>query len=335
MSPRHVLLATLVAALWGFNFVIIDVGLGELPPLAFAALRFAAAAIPAVFLVRRPQVAWKWIITVGMFIGVGQFGLLFVGMHQGMPAGLSSVVLQTQALFTMLFAGALLRERPRVVQVAGMVIALAGVVLIGVTFGQSSPIVAFILCLGGAAMWGLGNVAMRKARPDDALGFMVWMSLVPPLPLLALSAIFEGPRAAWDGLTNLSLSGVGALAYIAYISTLFGFGAWGWLMRRYDAGQVAMYSLLVPPFGLTFAALVLGEPLTAVNLFAATLIVGGVALGSLRRPTSRLSTVGRHSTGHEPRSDPRILSDLRGRHSVVDHRVGQAQRTRVDQQPVE
>lgn len=282
MSPRHILLAALVAALWGFNFVVINVGLDELPPLAFAALRFTAAAVPAVFFVRRPVVAWKWIITVGLCIGVGQFGLLFVGMHQGMPAGLSSVVLQTQAVFTMLFAGALLRETPRATQLAGMVIALAGVALIGLNFGQTSPVMAFLLCVGGAAMWGLGNVAMRVARPADAFGFMVWMSLVPPLPLLLLSIIFEGPTAAVGGLTQLSPVGLAALAYIAYVSTLFGFGAWGWLMRRYDAGQVAMYSLLVPPFGLTSAALVLGESIAAADLVAAALIVGGVALGSVR-----------------------------------------------------
>ncbi len=282
MRPRHILLAALVAALWGFNFVVIDVGLDELPPLAFAALRFTAAALPAVFFVRRPAIAWKWIITVGLCIGVGQFGLLFVGMHQGMPAGLSSVVLQTQAVFTLLFAGALLRETPRVIQVAGMAIALAGVAIIGLNFGQTSPVMAFLLCVGGAAMWGLGNVAMRKARPNDAFGFMVWMSLVPPVPLFLLSTIFEGPTAAVSGLSQMSVAGFAALAYIAYVSTLFGFGAWGWLMHRYDAGQVAMYSLLVPPFGLTSAAVVLGESIAAVDLLAAALIVGGVALGSVR-----------------------------------------------------
>lgn len=294
MHPRHILLATAVAALWGFNFVVIETGLQDLPPLAFAAIRFVVAALPAVFFVRRPRVAWRWIIAVGMLIGAGQFGLLFVSMREGMPAGLSSVVLQTQAMFTLLFAGVLLRERPRVIQLVGMVIAITGVAIIGIGFGQASPILAFLLCLGAAAMWGLGNVAMRKARPDDMLSFMVWMSLVPPIPLLALSVTFEGPKAAVDGLAGVSLAGIGSVAYIAYVSTLFGFGAWGWLMRRYDAGQVAMYSLLVPPFGITSAALVLGESMTALELFAAALIVGGVALGSIRRRAPRPGVPMRH-----------------------------------------
>lgn len=293
MTPRHVFLAAVVAAIWGFNFVIIEIGLRSFPPLLFVALRFLVAAFPAVLFVRRPRVPLRWLFAIGVPMGVGQFGLLFIGMRLGMPAGLTSVVLQTQALFTILFAGVLLRERLSRAQGIGVLLAFAGIVLIGVALtndngGQISPVGAFLLCLGGAASWGLANVGMRRinqitAEPPDAFAFMVWLSLIPPVPLFTLSLIFEGPRADLHALTHLSASGLGALAYIAYLATLVGFGIWGWLMRRYDAGVVAMYSLLVPPFGLASAALVLGEQITAVHLLAAVLIVGGLALGSLRR----------------------------------------------------
>lgn len=288
MRARHVLLATLIAAIWGFNFVVIEVGLDSFPPLLFAALRFVAAAVPAVFFLKRPPVAVRWLFIVGLTLGVGQFGLLFIGMHLGMPAGLSSLVLQTQALFTILFAGVLLRERLSPIQAAGMVVAFGGVTLIGLDFGEGSPMSGFVLCVLGASMWGLANVAMRRMnqtteQPIDALAFMVWMSLVPPLPLLALSMIFEGPADGLRALQHLSLTGAGALAYIAYLSTLVGFGLWGWLMRRYEAGTVAMYSLLVPPFGIGSAVLVLGEHVSGLRLFAAALIIGGVAIGSIRR----------------------------------------------------
>jgi O-acetylserine/cysteine efflux transporter len=288
MSPRHVLLAVFIAAIWGFNFVAIEVGLHGLPPLLFAALRFVVAAFPAVLFVRRPAVPWRWFPLIGLPLGVGQFGLLFIGMRLGMPAGLSSLVLQTQALFTILFAGLLLRERLRPQQAFGMLVAFGGVAVAGVDFGRGSPILAFTLCVGGAAMWGLANIGMRRmnqtaARPPDTFAFMVWMSLVPPLPLLGLSLIFEGPRADLAALQHISLGGAAALAYIAYVATLVGFGLWGWLMRRYDAGVVAMYSLLVPPFGFASAAVVLGEDITPLQLLAAVLITGGVAVGSLRR----------------------------------------------------
>lgn len=317
VRPRHIAAAVLIAAIWGFNFVVIDVGLGSLPPLLFAALRFAVAAFPAVLFIRRPPVSWPRLTLIGLQLGVGQFGLLFIGMHAGMPAGLASVVLQTQAVFTAIFAWMALDERLRPARVAGMVIAFAGITLIGLTLGQGGPLLGFALCLAAAAMWGMANVGIRRARPPDALAFMVWVSLVPPLPLLALSLVFEGPHADAHALAHLSANGLGALVYIAYLSTLVGFGLWGRLMQRYDAGQVAMYSLLVPLFGMSSAALLLGERITLTDLVAGCLIIGGVALGSLRRRTPAIpgtaadlgsvtasATAGIPATGHDARTDP-------------------------------
>lgn len=295
MRARHVLLATLIAALWGFNFVPIKVALDDFSPLLMGALRFTAAAVPAVLFVRRPPVPARWLVLVGFPLGVGQFGLLFVGMHMGMPAGLASVVLQVQAVFTALFAGLLLRERLTVRQVAGMAVAFAGVTIIGVAQSEGgSPVGAFVVCLLAAASWGLANVGMRRMNrvahgPVDAFGFMVWVSLVPPIPLFALSLVFEGPGAVPDAARSLSLAGVASLAFIAYISTLCCFGAWGWLMRRYEASTVAMYSLLVPPFGLVSAGVLLGEHVDAVRLTGAALVIAGVAAGSVRWSPRRLA----------------------------------------------
>jgi O-acetylserine/cysteine efflux transporter len=285
MRPRDIAIAVMIAAIWGFNFVVIHVGLGALPPLLFAAVRFVAAAFPAVLFVRRPAIPWRRLVLIGLPLGVGQFGLLFIAMHLGMPAGLSSLVLQTQALFTAAFAVPMLGERMRRAQVVGMLVAFAGIAVIALSLGQGGPVLAFALCVGAAGMWGLANIGMRKAQPPDMFGFMVWVSVVPPLPLFGLSLILEGPRADLHALAHISAGGLGALAYIAYLSTLVGFGLWGRLLRRYDAGQVAIYSLLVPLFGMSSAALVLGERMTVSDLVAGLLIVGGVALGSLRRRT--------------------------------------------------
>lgn len=288
MHPRHVLLATLVAAMWGFNFVPIKVALDDFPPLLMGALRFTAAAVPAVLLVRRPPVPARWLVLVGVPLGVGQFGLLFIGMRMGMPAGLASVILQVQAIFTALFAALLLRERLGVRQVAGMVAAFGGVALIGLAQSEGGgPAGAFLVCLAAAASWGLANIAMRRTNqaahgPVDAFGFMVWVSLVPPLPLFALSLIFEGPGALPASVRGATLAGVASLAFIAYAATLGGFGAWGWLMRRYEASTVAMYSLLVPPFGLLSAVVLLGERVDATRLAGAALVIAGVAAGTVR-----------------------------------------------------
>ncbi|MFI9238378.1 EamA family transporter [Streptomyces sp. NPDC053079] len=287
MRPLHIALAVAVAALWGVNFVVIHVGLEHFPPLLFCGLRFLAAALPAVFLVRRPSVKWRWIIGVGLALGVGKFGLLFVGMHAGMPTGLSSLVLQAQAVFTALFAMAALAERPGRVRLAGMAVALAGIAVAAVDEGASGPLLGFALVVIAAAFWGVSNILTRKAAPEDALGFTVWISTVPVLPLLLLSLVFEGPAADAEALRSLDWSGVGALLFVAWVSTVLGFGAWSFLLRTYDASAVAPFSLLVPVFGMSSAALLLGEGVSPLRWCAAVLLVGGVAVTSLagrRRP---------------------------------------------------
>lgn len=287
MRPAHLALAALVAAVWGVNFVVIEIGLDHFPPLLFSALRFLVAALPAVFFVGRPKVAWKWIVGVGLALGVAKFGLLFTGMDLGAPAGLSSLVLQVQAVFTALFAFLALGERPGRVKVLGMGVALAGIGVAAVDEGASGPLTGFALIIAAAVCWGVSNVLTRKAAPPDALNFMVWVSTVPVLPLLALSLLLEGPQRDLAALRALDWTGTGVIVYVAWITTVFGFGAWGWLLRRYPASSVAPFSLLVPVFGMTSAALFLGESGSPLRWCAAALLVGGVALTSVtpgRRP---------------------------------------------------
>ncbi|WP_433571391.1 EamA family transporter [Streptomyces sp. CA-251247] len=283
MRPVHMALAVTVAAVWGVNFVVIELGLGHFPPLLFSALRFLVAALPAVFFVGRPKVAWKWLIGVGLALGVAKFGLLFIGMDRGMPAGLSSLVLQIQAVFTAVLAAVVLAERPGRARVLGMAVALGGIALAAVDEGTSGPLLGFALVVAAAACWGVSNVLTRKASPPDALNFMVWVSVVPVLPLLALSLLFEGPSADLHALRSLDWSGAGTIVYVAWGATVFGFGAWGFLLRRYPASAVAPFSLLVPVFGMTSAALLLDESVSPLRWGAAVLLVGGVALTSLSR----------------------------------------------------
>jgi O-acetylserine/cysteine efflux transporter len=278
MRPVHVALAVLVAAVWGLNFVVIEIGLEDFPPLLLSALRYGLAALPLLVIGGRPGVRWRWVLAVGAAIGVVKFSLLFVGMDVGMPAGLASLVLQLQAFFTIGFAAALLRERPRAVHGAGLVLAAAGLALVaGGLDGLATP-AGLALVIAAAAAWGLGNVAIKSASPPDALRFMTWICVVPPLPLLALSLAFEGPGRVGDALAGVDLGGVAAVAYIAFAATSVGWGLWAYLLRAYSAGTVAPFSLLVPVFGLGFAALLLGEPLTLRTAIAAALVVSGVLL---------------------------------------------------------
>lgn len=287
MRRVHVALALLVAAIWGLNFVIIEVGLDDFPPLLLSALRYVFASLPLLVLRGGAGVPWRWVLAVGVAIGVVKFSLLFVGMDVGMPAGLASLVLQVQAFFTIGFAAVLLRERVRGVQAAGLALATGGLALVASGLDGLATPGGFALVVAAAAAWGLGNVAIRRAAPADPLRFMTWMCLIPPVPLLAMSLAFEGPGEIGDALAGIDLGGVGAVAYIAFAATTVGWGLWAFLMRAYSASTVAPFSLLVPVFGLGFAALLLGEPLSVRTVAAAALVVSGVLL---TQRTTRISS---------------------------------------------
>ncbi|MDI2132238.1 EamA family transporter [Yinghuangia seranimata] len=281
MQRIHTAQAALVALLWGLNFVVIDYGLDSFPPLLFVALRFFLVAVPAVFFVPRPKVSWWLIAGVGLFLCVGQFGFLFSAMHAGMPAGLSSLVLQCQAVFTMLFAVALLGERPARARVLALGLAAVGLAVIAVGRGQGAGLGPFLLLIAAGASWGMGNVLTRKAGPAaSGLGLVVWSGLVVPVPMAVLSLLIEGPGAGRDALTHVHASGVFALLYIVVAATFVGYGLWFSLMSRYPASTVAPFSLLVPPIGVLAAAVVLGERPTAWDVVGGVVVLAGIALAS-------------------------------------------------------
>ena len=281
MRSRDVSLAVTVNVLWGINFAVIDLGLRDLPPLLFCALRFGAAAVPALFVLRRPNVAWRWVFAVGAALGVVKFGLLFAAMAAGMPAGLSALVLQSQAIFSVVFAVVLLGERPGRQRIAGLVVAAAGIGVVG--FGvRGGPLGAFVLVLAAGAAWGLSNVATRRAAPPDMLRFMVWVSAVAaPLDAVLLLAI-EGPARDLAALRGITWTSVAAIAYVAMVATLFGFGVWGALLRRYGASAVAPFSMLAPVFAIASGAVLLGQPVRATDVVGGGTVLAGIWVGFIR-----------------------------------------------------
>ncbi|MBG0827343.1 EamA family transporter [Planomonospora sp. ID67723] len=296
MQTRHLALAIGLAAVWGFNFVVMEAGLRHFPPLLYVALRFGLAAFPALLFTGGPGVPWRRVLAAGATLGVAQYGLLLLGMRAGMPAGLTSLVVQVQAVFTVVLAAALLKERITARRVTGMAVAFAGLALVAADLGGGGPVGAFLLVVGAAFAWGAGNIAVRKAAPPDSFRFMVWLSAVAAVPMAVLSLLVEGvPRL------EFSVEGSLSVLYVALVSTLGGFGVWGFLLKRYDASVVAPYSLLVPVFGMSSAALATGEPVSAAKLAAAVLILSGVlyagtrsrrtvSLGSRRRDNAERAT---------------------------------------------
>jgi len=303
MPLRDRLLAVLVALCWGLNFPAIHLSLEQFPPFFLVAVRFSLIAVPTLLLVRRPAVPWRWILGYGFGFGVLQFVFLYLAMSTGMPTGLASLVLQSSAPFTVLLAGVLLRERLRPRQAGGIALALLGLGGIAIhraELGGGATLVPVVLTLCGGLGWAFGNLANRQARAAEPFRLTLWMSVVPPLPLLALSLVVEGPDAIGTSLTTLGTR-QGALAlsgllYTVLVATVVGSGVWTSLMARHPSSTVAPFSMLVPVVGIAASWLLLREPTPLVEIALGSLVVAGVLLGARTARTVSRRSVGRSAS---------------------------------------
>lgn len=278
MPLRHVALAVLVAALWGCNFVAIRWGLDAYPPLLLIALRFAISAAPAL-LVPRPAISWPRLLTLSLFMFVLQFAFLFAGMELGMTPGMASILMQSQAFLTPAFAMIALGEKATARQVVGGGVAFAGLVLVATTVDATMTVVGFLMTLAAAASWAIGNVMQKSIGPVDRFTLTLWLSLVPPIPALIASFFLEGDILG--AILRTGWRDVGALLYLAVVSTWFGYVAWGRLLSLYPMAAVSPYALLIPIFGMASSALVFGERFGPERLAGAALVMLGVAVATL------------------------------------------------------
>lgn len=278
MKPADILIALLVVVIWGFNFVVIKIGLQGLPPIMFTALRFIFAALPMAFFIRRPNVPWKLLAGYGMFQFALQFTLLFSGMKLGFPPGLASLVIQLQAFFTIGLAVLVLGERPQVTQLVGALIAFSGMGLVASQLEAKATIIGFIMVVAGGFCWAVANIFTKKIGKTNPLALVVWGSLLAAPPLVLASLLVEGTTAWTEAAAHLNWISVGAVLFQSYPNTLIGFGIWSMLMRKYPTATIAPYTLLVPVTGMLSAALVLGEPLQWWKIAAGLLVLGGLAL---------------------------------------------------------
>ena len=282
MSKHGIGIGLIVAVLWGLNFIAIKLGLADMPPLLLATIRFIIVCIPAIFFLPKPPVGWRQLIALGLTLNVGQFAFLFVGIKLGMPAGLSSLVHQSQAFFTLVFAALILGERWEWNNLTGLIIAAGGMVVVGSQQGGSMTAAGFWLTLCASSSWGMGNVVIRRASKDtppfSMLSLVVWAGAVAILPLGLLSLLFEGPavwKTAWDSLNWVTLV---SIIYLAYFASLCGYGLWGRLLSRYPAAAVAPFSLLVPIIGMSSAVLFLNETFSLWQIIGAILVMLGLAV---------------------------------------------------------
>jgi O-acetylserine/cysteine efflux transporter len=239
--------------------------------------------VPMVFFVRPPKTAWWIVVAYGLAFGFALYAFLNVSIAWGMPAGLSSVVLQTQAFFTMAIAFVLLGERPSRAQVIGALIAFGGIAVMAMERAEGAGLLALSLTLIAALSWGLANVLTKKAGKVNAVAFTVWGALVAPVPLFAASLVVEGWPAMVAALKGFGWDDALLIAFLAYPATLLGGGIWAWLLGRHPASVVAPFTLLVPITGLASGYLVLGERVTPLEIAGGLLIIAGIVVTLIRR----------------------------------------------------
>jgi O-acetylserine/cysteine efflux transporter len=290
VNTRDSLLAALVATIWGFNFVVIDWGMADVPPLLFVAIRFTAVVLPAIFFIPRPGAPWRSILAVGAFMSLGQFGFLYVAMSAGMPPGLAALVLQAQVVFTIVIAAVVLREVPTVAQAAGVSLGVVGLVIVGLGRGGHVSLTALALCLLGALSWGIGNVVSRATRVPGGLSLTVWSALVVPVPLLALSLAIDGPAAVTSALAGIGWPAAMSTLYTAGLASLVGYGIFNSLLARWPSSAVVPWVLLAPVVAMASAWAILGERPNAAEVGGGVLLLVGV-LVALRPPGARHGAV--------------------------------------------
>lgn len=276
MPLRSLILALLITLIWGVNFVVIKVSVSEAPPLLVAALRFALAALPAVFFIPRPQMRWQTFLGYGLAIGVMQFGLLYLAIQLGLSAGLASLLMQMQAFFTAILAAALWRERLLANQIVGIGLAFAGMAVIGLLADHHTSVIGLALVLVAALGWAISNILVKSAGKANMLSLVVWSALIPPIPLILMNGLTSGWASIGQTLTHSGPGFWAAVAFMGYFNTVLGFGVWSWLIQQHGASKVAPLSLLVPVFGLLSSALYFQESFPPLKVLGAVLV--GVGL---------------------------------------------------------
>ena len=276
MPLRDLILIGLVVLAWGSNFTAMKLALEEIPPFLFVGLRFAIL-LPLLAVLKRPRVPWWKIIAVGALINMGQFAFLFAALAADASAGLASLLIQTQVPLTILLSFLVFGERIRPLQVAGLLVAVAGLGVFALSAGGSVSLTGLGLILAGALCWALGNLVLRRMGPVNTLALFVWASLVPPLPMLALSMTIESPTP-FATLAAMSAQGWLAVFYVAIASTVLGYSLWGALLARHPASAVTPFALLIPVVGLSVAWVMLGERPAVADWIGAAVILAGLAM---------------------------------------------------------
>ncbi len=278
MKLQDLLAAIAITAVWGFNFSVIKMGLNTLDPFVLAGLRFLLCAVPLIFFLPKPDVPMKTVALYGLVFGAGLWGMVNLGVYQGVSPGVSSLVLQFSAFLTVFMGFLLLGETINKQQLLGFAVALVGLVVILSLTDGSVTVIGLAMVLFGALSWSVANIIMKKAQTKNVFVFLVWSCLFAPLPLFIIAGFTGGADAFLNLQNNLNGAAIFSVLFQAYPTTLIGYWVWNSLLRKYPVSSVAPLSLLVPVFGFAGSAVMFNEVINDDKLLACGLILSGLAI---------------------------------------------------------
>jgi O-acetylserine/cysteine efflux transporter len=246
------------------------------------ALRFALVGVLlAPFLRRLPGVGWPQLLAVSLVFGTGHFGLMFSGLA-GVDASLAAIAIQLTVPFSALVARLSFGERLSGWQIGGMVLAFAGVAVLGGAPERPTSVVHLLLVVAAGLAWAVGNVLVKRLGPVNVFALNAWLGLLAAPQLLLASLLFESGQGA--ALRSAGWSGWGAVVYMAVFSSILGYGLWYYLVDKHPLNKIVPLTLLSPVLAVVFAVLLLGEPLTWRIIAGGAVTLAGVAIIQLLRP---------------------------------------------------
>ncbi|MBD8094243.1 EamA family transporter [Pseudomonas fluorescens] len=289
MHKKHLALALLVTLAWGLNFPITKLGLRAIDPFVLTGLRFALAALPWVFFIKRPAVPFGYVAAYGVIFGLGMWGVINYGIQLGVSPGIASLLIQLSVFFTLGWGCVLFKEKIRGAQWLGAFLALLG--LTGIIANQQGEhaVLGVLMIVFSALAWSIGNVIIKTSGVKEIFSFMVWASLFPPIPLFLMAWWVHGNAAFVNLPTHLDRTAVWSLVFQVYLATHFAYWGWNTLLKAYPVSTVAPLSLLIPVFGIASSMLILGERVGSANLVFIAVIISGLAVGLYRKPIAHTS----------------------------------------------
>lgn len=293
MQKKHLVLAILVTLVWGVNFPITKLGLRSIDPFVLTGIRFALAAIPLVFFIKRPAIKFSYVAAYGFIFGLGMWGVINYGIQVGVSPGIASLIIQLSVFFTMGWGALLFKEKLRGTQLLGALLALVGLAGIISTQQGEHAILGVLLIVLSAVAWSVGNVIIKKSGVKEIFSFMVWASLFPPIPLFFIAWLMQGAAPFENLQSSLDLTAVLSIIFQVYLATHFAYWGWNSLLKLYPVSTVAPLSLLIPVFGIGSSMLIIGEHISTPNLISIAIIIMGLAVGLYRKSPGTINAVPR------------------------------------------